>query len=421
MKQIVILGAGLSGLTSGWYLHKKWGDQIKLTLIEKTDRVGGWIRSIQQEGFLFEQGPRGFRPKQLTLDLIKELGLKEKLIGADRSAKKRYLLLNGQLHRFSLGLLLRHGLLQSCFHKTPLSSEDETIAHFCNRCFSSSFTETIVDPIVKGIFGGEMRDLSYRSCFPTLWEWEKQKGSILRGWLASRRKSSSSKVALYSFKEGMELLPKTIAAKLPASILLSTAVQALEKKDKGFLIHLNNRTIEADCVISALPAHTLADIFPPIKSLLTHIPFATLSVVNLGWHGKKLAKPGYGFLVPSKEREDIMGMTWDSSIFPDQNRGEQIRLTTMIRGNHPHNELLTLALEKAAIHLQLSHPPDETLTRVAHLAIPQYPVGHKRHLNQLEEALPQGMYLVGNSFYGVGVNDCIMAAATLSTKFLNPI
>ncbi|MFZ0565082.1 MAG: protoporphyrinogen oxidase [Chlamydiales bacterium] len=418
MKEVVILGAGLSGLAAGWYLNKKWGSQINITLLEKSDRVGGWIRTIHQNGFLFEQGPHGFRPTgkgRATLDLVQDLGLKSKLIAANPSAKKRYLMLDGSLHRFSLKLLLKHGFLQGCFRdwKTPPSSEeDETIAHFFERRFNASFTETFVDSIVKGIYGGDMTKLSCRSCFPAFWKWEKQKGSLIRGFLAAPKEKS---VPLYSFQEGMELLPKTLAAQLPATILLSTPVKMIEKREKNFMVHLDHETIKADYLVSALPSFALAQIFSPLKPLLD-IPFVTLSIVHLGWHANVLKKQGFGFLVPSKEKQALLGMIWDSSVFPSQNRGKQTRLTLMISGSYSHHDLVTMARQYIDSHLQISKPPDEVLTTVANNAIAQYPINHHLHLQKLKEALPEGMTLLGNSFYGVGVNDCIASSQAIYNR-----
>ncbi len=257
MKKVVIIGAGISGLAAGWY-HKQKGDDV--TIVEKSDRCGGWINSCQENGFHFEQGPRGFRPigkGKRTLALVKELGLEKELVASDKLARKRYVVVNGKLRPFSLGLLLSTGLigalLRDRFAK-PSKADDETIADFCTRRFNVKLTRRLVDPLVKGVFGGDAEKLSMRSCFPAAWAAEK-KGSVVK---QLRQKKEKPPASLYTFKDGMETLPKQLAERLEGNILLNTA--ALKIEEGGVV--LENRTLEADQIIAAVPAYALTEDHP---------------------------------------------------------------------------------------------------------------------------------------------------------------
>src|SRR5262245_5281250 len=117
--KVVILGGGITGLAAAWFLKRKWKSQVDVTLLEKSNRIGGWIRTHHEGNFLFELGPRGFRPTgqgKLTLELIHELGLEGKLIAASKTARRRFIYWKGKLHPFSLPFLLRQGIVKGVIH-----------------------------------------------------------------------------------------------------------------------------------------------------------------------------------------------------------------------------------------------------------------------------------------------------------------
>lgn len=388
--KIVIIGAGISGLAAGWY-HKQQGHTV--TLVEKHSRVGGWIRSTRENGFLFEYGPRGFRPAgkgKRTLALAKELGLESELVAADKAARKRYVVLNGQLRPFSIGLLLQQGLFNAWLRDRftpPSGADDETIADFCTRRFHYKLTQRFVDPFVKGVFGGDVETLSMRSCFPQMWEAEK-KGPVTR---LLKNKKEKPPTSLYSFRDGMETLPKRLAEKLEDNLVLNTPVIGI---DKGRVI-LPDRSLKADRIIAAVPASALTDQHP--------FTYAPLTTISLGWSGKILPKRGFGFLVPSLEKDQVMGMTWDSSIFPAQNQGQQTRICVMIK-QEGTLEMAQQALEK---YLGIKQAPDACV--IGKALIPQYVLGHHKRLEYFHKQFPE-VELIGNNYSGIGVNDCIEAA-----------
>ncbi|MEZ5315514.1 MAG: protoporphyrinogen oxidase [Chlamydiales bacterium] len=390
MKKIVIIGGGIAGLSAGWY-HKKKGDHV--TILEKSHRPGGWIQSIQEDGFLLEQGPRGFRPTgtgKRTLALIKELGLEKTLIAADKKARKRYLVINGKLSVVSPYFLLRQGIIpallrDACKPVNPL--DDETIADFCYRRFTKKITQRVVDPLVKGIFGGDIHTLSMRNCFPALWHREKN-GSIIRNLLKSRNQSSPS---LYSFRDGMETLPKALAERLQENLLFNVSLIRIEK---GGVI-LADQTLEADTIIAAVPAYALTDKHPFI--------YQSMTIVNMGWKRDLLSKKGYGCLVPSLEKEAILGMTWDSEIFPQQNQGEQTRICVMIQGEAEAE----VAIKGVQKYLGIDSLPDKLRVTKAKDAIPQYLIGHHKHLAYFQKCFH--VELIGHNYTGIGINNCIEA------------
>ena len=341
-----IIGAGISGLSAAYYLR----DQNP-TIFEKTARAGGWIRTVEQDGFLFELGPRGFRPHPDTLQLCEELGLKP--LPCSNEAKKRFVLQGDQLKPFSLMLLLKNGLLNDLFTK-PSKKSDESIADFFRRHFSQGFVENLIDPMVKGIYAGDVEKLSVKNCFPTLWKMDQRRGRLLQ-------KPPKSGVALYSFQNGLEELPKALAKR----------------------VHIEYNTTGEDGIIAC-----------PWKNAP---PYLSLTTVSMGWH-RPLPKRGFGFLAPSKEKKPFLGMTFDSNVFPSQKGEGRICVMTL------EKEGREIALEAAERYLGLKDP-DSILEHHCEKAVPQYPVGYKKpdHIG-----------------HNCSINACITAAKNLSKTFLKP-
>lgn len=445
-RRVLILGAGISGLACAWSLKKKWGSNVQITLVEKSHRVGGWIRTIEKEGFLFELGPHSCRPKGVgfeTLKLIEELELQEQVIVGNPSARFRYLYQNQALqplpHNFYSFLLspLMKGVPAALWHDLISSrkkTEDESLFDFVSRRLSPELAERLVDPFVSGIYAGDMRKLSAQACFPTL----HQRGSFVKGWWNSPKQKQTpsspfiakmQKASLFSFKEGMETLPKEIQKRLEAEILLGSEPTKISfHQDKVSLELVGGKILEADHLISALPSYSLAGLIFPhdqeAASFMKSISHATVGVVNLGYRKALLKKKGFGYLIASREKEKILGCIWDSCVFPEQNRdSDETRLTVMIGGtNHPEienlsdKECLKIALEAVSRHLKIDAWPDAVHVTLARNAIPQYEVGYVKSKMIMQESL-KAMFprltLIGNAFHGVSLNDCISAGRAI--------
>ncbi|NGX60543.1 MAG: Protoporphyrinogen oxidase [Chlamydiae bacterium] len=416
MKKIVILGGGISGLSAAWFAKKKWGREASITLLEGRPRVGGWIETCQKEEFLFEKGPRGFRPKgngKQTLALVESLGLQSEIVSCNENEKKRYISRKGKLVPFSPLFLLKQGILSAGLRDlfaSRATSSDESIASFFTRRFNQKITSQIIDPLVKGVFGGNAEELSIRSCFPTLWEYEKRHGSVVKGLLKKMKTSPSPSAPLLTFKTGMARLPEALAEQIEGEIHLSTPITKIERDKKGFCI---NEKWEADLLISALPTYVLA----PLLAIENPFSYTSLSMVSLGWRKKWLKHRGYGFLVPSSEKGEILGMTWDSEIFPAHNRGPQTRVCVIMTGSHPDATLFSRALQSVEDYLHHKTSPDLYAISSAYQAIPQYHVGHHEKLSSFRKTLPANLLAIGSAFEGVGVNDCIaLAHKTLTSQ-----
>lgn len=439
---IAILGGGISGLATAFFLKQK-RPNLKIALFEKEKQAGGWIRTHFEEGALFELGARGFRGKgkgELTLRLVAELGLENALISACDQAKKRYLLLGKRLqaiptHPLSLLFSSHFRFLIPLFFRerrvARTEKEDETIADFFRRRFSDKMLQTVIDPFISGLFAGDPETLSLNACLPQLALWEKEYGSMIKGCFKRKEGASKEKAPLYSFKRGMSTLPLTLARHLEeegVEFRYKTCISSLIFKREKAEIRTHSETFTAKQVISALPIPALKSCYPTLEPLLNQIPLASIATLNLLYAKRPTIHQGFGYLVPSSANEKILGVTFDSDIFPAQDSNSNCRYTVMFGGSRSPEliqsgefELLKIATSALHRHLGIATPPLLHHLHYAHLAIPQYPLYYQRLLQEIEKSLPSNFFITGNGFYGVGINDCIERALKLSEVCLDTL
>lgn len=450
--RIAILGAGISGLVTAWFLKRLLGSHIHLTVIEKNFRAGGWIQTLQTEGFLFEQGPHSCRSKggHETLALIEDLGLQDEILMPYSHACNRYLY-NGQslqplpkhLWEIFLNPLTRGGLqaLWRDWRMPKRKEEDESIQAFFTRRIGLSWTERLIDPFVSGIYAGDYSHLSLKSCFPLFDQWEQQQGSLLRG--AWHHRSSAAKnqtpfiqkicqSPMYSFRKGMESLPRALARELKDCLSLGQTIHRLHFKEQSIEIHLENgESLTADQVISTLPAFALSsalNAYPLAANKLRELSYASVAVINIGFQQSVLPFKGFGYLVPSQLGSQVLGCVWDSCVFPQQNGHNQTRLTLMMGGSR-HPEVIQIAeqeLKKQALQALSSQmgiraePQVMRVTRAQH-AIPQFEVGYSiwtKRVQEIIHGLSPHLILSGSGWTGVSINDCVAQAYRLTQQIV---
>ena len=411
-KRVVILGAGISGLSLAWYLRNKYD----VVLAEASDRPGGWIRTHQQEGFLFEGGPHSFRTEGhgTTLVLIDELGLTPDLITANTT--DQFLFYQQRLHQVPKGIFslltsrLTRDLLPSLCREwnAPKALGEESVQAFAERRLGASIAARFVDPMVSGIYAGDPSKLSVSSCFPKLCQMERNHGSLIKALLWGP-KSPPSKVM--SLKGGMQSLTDRLAELLKNQIHFGkSATQVTFGKEVEVLL-ADGSTLTADHLYAAIPAWQMAKLLPIPQ--LKQIPFSSVVAVSLGYKKNILSHRGFGYLVPNIENKKILGVIWDSCVFPQQNRHSgETRVTVMMGGTRQPDlldwcdqELIALACREVS-----EVQPDASLVVRAHRAIPQYELGFMQLRNQIEQLCPESCTLLGNSYFGVSINDCIQQA-----------
>ncbi|KAM4690760.1 protoporphyrinogen oxidase isoform 1-T2 [Rhinophrynus dorsalis] len=470
-RTVVVAGGGISGLTACYHLVKD-ASLSKVILLEGSSRLGGWMRTTRTEdGAIFEHGPRGILPKGVvgrnTLCLVSELGLEKDLLPVLRnhpSAKNRFLYVNKSLHKLpsSLGGVLRTippftrplflcGLRDLSAPKG--SKEDESIYDFVSRRFGKELADIVIDSLCRGVFAGDCRSLSVRSCFPFLYDAEQRKRSVILGMVTGGdkgpqvdseliRRSKKERWSQWSLRGGLQTLSEALEQFLKdkgVEIHKDTPVRQLERTgDHRWKVKLPDGTITADHVFSALPAKVLSGLLTPADETLAkelrQISYATVAVVNLEYDGEVMPVSGFGHLIPSTEDKAVLGIVYDSATFPQHNRtgSSSTRLTVMLGGawfesslgdpdTVSNEKLLQLATEAAATQLGLKEKPSRSIVNLNKDCIPQYILGHWKHKGTIfsylrEHSLP--LSLIGASYDGVSVNDCIYNAKNAVHKLL---
>ncbi|KAM7055261.1 protoporphyrinogen oxidase isoform 2-T4 [Molossus nigricans] len=386
-RTVVVLGGGISGLAASYHLSRA-PKPLKVVLVEGSERLGGWIRSVRGPGgAVFELGPRGIRPAGA-------LGARTLLMVASLA----------------------------------------------------------MDSLCRGVFAGNSRELSVRSCFPSLFQAEQTHRSVLLGLLLGAGQSSQPDSALirqaraerwsqWSLRGGLEMLPQALNHHLTSSgvtVLRGQPVCGLSLQTEGhWKVSLGDSCLEADHVISALPASVLSKLLPaeaaPLARVLSTITAVSVAVVNLQYRGARLPVQGFGHLVPSSEDPAILGIVYDSVAFPEQDGSPPgLRVTVMLggswlqtleaRGTGLSQELLQQqAQEAAATQLGLKGPPSHCLVHLHRNCIPQYTLGHWKKLESATHFLAANglpLTLAGASYAGVAVNDCIESGRQAAARAL---
>lgn len=461
--KIVIIGGGISGLTTAYYLQQKItaaGINAEVKVIEKEATAGGKVRSIVDKGFLHEWGPNGFLDnKPLTLQLCKELGIEDKLLVSNDSARKRFVYSNGKLYQlaekplkfFLSGLLSitgRFRILAEPFIKKYAEKKDETLAAFTRRRLGQEALDKLIAPMASGIFAGNPETMSLKACFPRIYQLEQQYGSLIKAMRqiakASKNEGEENTSAsvtgpggkLTSFVGGLQTLTDSLASHIGKDNILNREIcHVIKNQDSSYtLIEKENNKISADIVISALPAYSASQVFTDLDSNLANslaqIKYAPLIVVCSSYEKTRVKHnlDGFGYLLARDETIPVLGALWDSSIFPNRAPEDSILLRSMLGGaRHPNlikytDEQISLVVrESYATILDIKFAPQLEKIYRHEQAIPEYGVGHCDLVHKIESSVAAhlGLFITGNAFHGVGINDCINAANIVSTNVLD--
>ena len=451
MKKVLIIGGGISGLTTAYWLHKSG---IDVTVLEKETRAGGSIRTVKDKGYLIECGPNS------TLDLYQEaddlcesLGLSAEKIYGDEGAKNRYVVREGRLRPLPMGPLkflstdlwtVKGKLRLMCepFIRKFDNSHEESIAEFVIRRTGQEFLDYAIDPFVTGVFAGDPWQLSFKSCFPKMYALENDHGGLVKGALFGRKKKGEPKrkMRLFSFRDGLETLPEAIRKSLGDRFVGGCNVLSVKKADGGFEVITGTGrgwVFTADTVVIATPAWVTAKLLQPmsdfISAHLMQIKYVPVVIVFTGFDKTHIKHnlDGFGFLVPRKEARErgynILGSIWSSAIFRGRAPEGKAALTTMLGGardseilKYSDRELVNMTFRDLRFMLGIEEKPHFVQIVRHTMAIPQYTIGHQSRIEAVQENLKciPGLYLAGNYINGVSVGHCIAEATKLASRLI---
>src|SRR5580704_17583496 len=469
MEKVVIIGAGISGLVVAYRL-KRLG--IPSPVLEASSRPGGVIATTRRNGFLFETGPQFPRFPVPLWQLVRELNLDGEFV-AGKSAANRYILRRGQLHPapFSpmgviktrlVGISSKLRILADPFGYSHPPDHEESLAEFIRRKFGREILDNLVDPFISTVFLGDASKMGMESAFPALVEWERSKGSLLRGALSARkaRRNPSTPIvaaprstvrtttgtdtngngnklhvtealpALGSFKSGMATLPKRLADELGTAVRYNVAVASIEPTHHGAASATSNwkiyvsdgASISTEHVVLAIPAHVASILLTPsapqIASLLGGIEYAPICVVSSAYNRSAIANTldGFGFLVPRREGLQTICTFWNSSLFSGRAPEGNVVITTFAGREgcsdvvDPAGNACIRAVDAENVRvLGIRGTPLDREVWKDSRALPQYNVGHALRVREISAALHSlpNLHLAGNYLSGRSISECI--------------
>jgi len=447
--KVSIIGGGVSGLSTAYFLSRLG---IRSTIIEKSNRLGGLIKTDLIEGCQLEAGPDSYiATKPAVTELSKELAglhgepLQDDVIGSNDARRRVLVVRRGHLIPLPKGMVMmapaewKPALTSKLFSTgTKLRFLRETLSPPRERLGDISIEQLVVDhfgnevleylaePLLSGVYGGYAGQLSAQSVLPRFIEYERRYGSIVRGVRGERAARSQTASMFLSFRGGMQTLTDSLARAIqPSCDVLYSEVTAVERTHGHWRIHTGGQSTEATHLVMACPAYAAAALLrpeaPSLSSELAAIPYSSAVLVTLVFEASKLnhALDAFGFLVPRAERKTIAAATWIATKFPSRIPHGLAALRAFIVEpeatallNASRDQLVELVVSDFERLMGIKAAPRFSTVYFWPRSMPQYVVGHescRERIAALASEYP-GLHLVGNCYSGVGIPDCVRLA-----------
>ena len=450
-RTIAVIGGGIAGLAAAYELRRQQqaGADIAFTLVETSKRLGGTLETQRKGGFVVECGPDGWvTEKPWARDLAVELGLGDELIQSNDASRVTWVLQNGRLAAVPDGMRMMVPENPGSVMASPLFSpaaraayaaepgraaelkqgspgEDESVASFVQRHFGEEVLRVIGAPLLGGVFGGDVHQLSVRSVMQPFVQMERDYGSLIVALQArAAERGNRPRPGIFtSLRSGTGALAERMAATLPpASVQMERRITGMQRTDTGWLLHSADGNIEAcDHVLLAVPvqqAKTLLQSTDADAARLLAIPTSSAVIAGFGFDpGNAPAPPkGFGFLAPEGEDCKLLAATFADQKFEHRVPPGGKSLRAYFGGatadglmDCTDDEIAAVALHELAKVLGALPPPVVTVVRRWPAALPQYTVGHGERMVQLQTRVDAigRLHLLGNGYRGVGLPDLI--------------
>jgi protoporphyrinogen/coproporphyrinogen III oxidase len=440
----VVIGGGITGLAACWYLAKAGHRPV---LIEKDKRLGGVIRTDHVEGCLVEGGPDSFlAAKPAAMELIRELGLADEVIGSNDHQRVTSIVKGGRLvpmpdglmmmvptqilpmvksSLFSWGTKIRMGLE---YFRSPVANPPErSVAQLVREHYGQEAVDYLAEPLLAGVYGGDPEELSADAVLEMFVNLEKKYGSLTKGTLAmraERAKQAPGGPLFRTLKGGMEQLTQAITCQLPGKMdRVQDEAVAIRKSNFGYEVELKREKIYAEHVFVCCPATAAAALLrtvdEPMAELLAGVRYNSSVTLALGYEQSDVEGKisGFGFLVPKVERKRMAACTFVKTKFDHRVPPAKAVLRCFLGGaaiDVPEGELIRDVLGELKDLLGLTAVPLFTRVTRWNGAMAQYGLGHKKRVAEIRALAAQhpGLYLAGNAYDGIGIPDCIRGAKT---------
>ena len=436
MPRLVVVGGGIAGLAAAWSAvdaARRASTGLEVLVLERGDDVGGKARSIVKDGWLVEGGPSGYLAGRPEMDqLVAASGIAADVVRARASAQRRFLYRAGKLREVipspmafaRSGILSAGGMIRLAFEpfvpRARHHDADETVWEFAARRLGAEVADRLVAPMCLGVFAGDAHRLSLAAAFPRMAVLERERGSLIRGLIAQRGRTSTG--SLTSLRGGMQSLPRALAARGVFTVHRKSEVMAITRSGTGWSVSLSGaaESIYADAVVLATEPWVAATLLGPLHESAAHalasIPCPPVAVVALGFgpDARPHVPDGFGVLIARGEGFRMLGNLWETSLYPYRGPDDGILIRAMFGGavdmaigELPDDTLLALAKDEVRRLYGLRDDPRFAMVVRVPRAIPQYEQGHRERVAVVEAALAElpGLALTGFGLRGVAFAD----------------
>jgi protoporphyrinogen/coproporphyrinogen III oxidase len=437
--RIGIVGAGLSGLATAFYVKRALPD-VELVIFEAAAEAGGALHTVEKQGFRFEAGGNGFLTnKPDCLRLVEDAGASALLLPSSDLARKRYIYTD-RLHRMpESGKLFLQSKLMTLPQKLRMLGEffvpprrdgaDESLREFGDRRLGPAFTNVFLDAMSAGIYGSTPDRISVKAAFPLIVALEREYGGLFRGMLAKRKKEAGPGGVLTSTRGGISTMIRHLASATPAEWHYDEPVRSVERRGAGYVLHTSQGETTLDrvaiCCTSFAAATMLETLDADIAQRLAAIQYSPIAVVGFGYFSLQDPLDGFGLLTTTSSKQPILGVLWDSSIFPDRAPTGAKSIRAMIGGQRnpelvDQDDAGLIATARRGIRdtMGLGQDPDVSFVKRWDRGIPSYAPGHVASVDALFALVARhpGLYLNCNAYRGIAMNDCARNSRELAER-----
>jgi protoporphyrinogen/coproporphyrinogen III oxidase len=439
--RVVVVGGGVAGLATGWFLAQS--GRVDVTVLESTDRLGGKLMTGEFAGRTVEFGADAFLARHRhAQDLAVRLGLGDDLVAP--ATGRVWLWSRGRLRPLPEGTVLgapadpvalvRSGvlppgaLLRAAVE--PLVPHrkvagDRSVADVIAERFGPAVVDTLVEPLLGGVYAGRADALSVESAAPVIAD-AARSGSLLTGLWRHRRGqvgATTGEPVFQTLRGGLSDLTTALADDLGDAVRTGVEVTAVEPAGTGWWLDTSDGTVAADAVVFATPAWVTADLIaglaPPAGAELAGIPYASVAVVTLAYDraADRELPQGSGMLVPRSEGRLVKASTWVSRKWP-QHADADVLLVRASVGRIDDDRWRALdeddLVRRVDAELRwatgISRPAVDAVVTRWERSLPQYGVGHRQRVERIRHHLPWGLFLAGAAYDGVGISPCVASA-----------
>ena len=453
-KKVVVVGAGITGLTVAYRLLKSEGN-FEIVVLEGEKQTGGKLITSRFAGLLLDEGADAFLARApWAKDLFDEIGISKEFVSP--SSRSASIWANGSLEPLPspnvLGIPLDYDSLPSKLlnsgdalkikqggkpSKAVPEGTDVSIGSLVRDCVGDSVFELFVDPLLGGINAGVVDDMSCETMAPQLLEAARHEEGLIAALRETQQNSDSDSPVFYTHPNGMGHIVEKLTEQVSESIRKDSNVISINRTNQQWVLETNAGSEIADAVVLATSAQNaaklLTSVSPTTSSRLSDIEHASVSLVSFAFKNSdiNIPKDQSGFLVPRSTGMLMTACSFSGNKWAHLNDGSQtlIRVSSGRIDDQRHDtlsdeELVKHLIDDLAVTLGLDSQPLEFRVTRWPKALAQFKIGHLQRMEVTIDLLADeapGVFISGSYHFGVGIPASVRsgneAAVSVIEKF----